>query len=108
MPSGVAPFVVSVIFSGRAARRVKVTRRIRQMCPLSPLLYVIYAEGLANLIRNDIRGISLPNTDRTLKLIPHADDTTIFITEDEDFNVLKKVFTIYSKGTGSRINIHKS
>ena len=45
---------------------------------------------LANLIRNDIRGISLPNTDRTLKLIPHGDDTTIFITEDEVLMFLKR------------------
>ena len=84
------------------------TRGIRQGCPLSPLLYVLCAEGLANLIRKDIRGIPLPNVDCSLKLIQHADDTTIFVTDNDDFNVLEKVFQIYSHGSGSKINIHKS
>ena len=72
------------------------------------LYYVLCAEGLANLIRKDIRGIPLPNVDCSLKLIQHADDTTIFVTDNDDFNVIEKVFQIYSLGSGSKINIHKS
>ena len=38
----------------------------------------------------------------------HADDTTIFITEDSDVNVLDNTFDTYSKVFGSQINFLKS
>ena len=86
------------------------TRGIRQGCSLSPLLYSICVEGLANLIRsnNNIKGIELPGQQVNFKVVQHADDTSIFITDNKDFNYLKKVFYTYSEGSGSKINIQKT
>ena len=85
-----------------------VTRGIRQGCPLSPLLYTICAEGLANLIRTSqcIKGLELNNT--SFKIIQHADDASIFVTDNKDFPALDKIFYTFSEGTGSKINTQKT
>jgi hypothetical protein len=64
------------------------TRGIRQGCPLSPLLYAICFEGLANLIRgnNGVKGVILPGQLVQYQIIQHADDTSIFITDNTEFN----------------------
>ena len=100
----------SIIINNFLTEPFGVTRGIRQGCPLSPLLYTICAEGLACLIRNNnnIKGFVLPDSSQTLNLIQHADDTTIFLTNNNDFDVLDEVFTVYSRGSGSKINVGKS
>lgn len=86
------------------------TRGIRQGCPLSPLLYSICVEGLANLIRssNCIKGVNLPGQEVTFKVVQHADDTTIFVTDNKEFTMLEKIFYTYSEGSGSKINVQKT
>ena len=98
----------SVIVNNFITKPFCVSRGIRQGCPLSPLLYSICAEGLACLIRNNINGIALPNSELFIKIVQHADDTTIFVENDLDFVELEKVFTVYSKSTGSKINVQKT
>ena len=77
---------------------IRVTRGIRQGCPMSPSLYAICAEGLANMIRNNkrIKGLELPKQD-IVKIIQHADDMSIFITQDSDFKNLEYFFTHTAK-----------
>ena len=89
---------------------ISIKRGIRQGCPLSPLLYSICAEGLASLIRNnkDFNGFNPPDIPGSIKLVQHADDTTIFISKDKEFNVVNNIINIYSKGSGSKINVTKS
>ena len=41
-------------------------------------------------------------------MVQHADDTSIFITNNQEFDVLDNVLKIYSEGSGSRINKQKS
>ena len=102
--------VSAIIVNNFITEPFSVTRGIRQGWSLSPLLYTICAEGLACLIRTNktIKGIRLPGTVECQKLIQHADDTTIFITENKDFEALESIFQIYSEGSGSKINKEKS
>ena len=50
-----------------------------QGCPLSPYLFILYAEVLGNAIRKDeeIRGIKTSGTE--CKLLQYADDTTMIL-----------------------------
>ena len=102
----------SVIVNNFITEPFRVTRGIRQGCPLSPLLFSICAEDLACLIRKNIliKGIDIPNSNNneTLKIVQHADDTTLFVTRDNEFDVLNDIFHTYSKGSGSKINFQKS
>ena len=72
------------------------------MCPLSPLLYSICAEGLANLLKtnNNLNGIVTPCVEDSIRLIQHADDTTLFVSNDCEFPVICDILNVYCKGSG--------
>jgi hypothetical protein len=57
----------------------RIGRGVRQGCPLSPLLFTIAIEPLAELIRADerLKGIKLGN--RLIKVILYADDITVWV-----------------------------
>ena len=65
------------MYSGFMTNYFKVSRGVRQGCPLSPLLFVLAVEMLALKIRQDqlCRGIELPSG-QTAKISQFADDTT--------------------------------
>ncbi len=88
----------------------QITRGIRQGCSLSLLLYAISAEGLGTLIRSNckLQGIHFPGSIECIKLIQHADDTTVFFSKDNDFDALKDVLCKYCNGSGSKVNTSKT
>ena len=77
-----------IIVNNLIGSPINIKRAIRQGCPLSPLLYSIYAEGLASLINTNkgTDGYNPPDIPTSIKLVQHADDTTICITKDNEFN----------------------
>ena len=54
-------------------------RGVRQGCPLSPYIFILCAEVLANKIRenNDIKGITVRGNE--IKISQYADDTTMIL-----------------------------
>ena len=68
--------------NGFLTERISLERGVRQDCPLSPLLYILFAERLAISIRNesDIQGYKLPNG-KEVKLKIYADDMSAYVRD---------------------------
>ena len=99
----------SILVNGEQTQALKVTRGVRQGCPLSPLLYVIIAETVACAIRANplIDGYLLPNGKRA-KICQYADDTSIIIKSDHSLREVFSIFDRYELASGARLNVEKS
>ena len=69
----------SVIVNGHTLKEFEIGRGCRQGDPLSPYLFVLCADILAIMIRNNknIRGITVDEVE--FKLTQYADDTTLIL-----------------------------
>ena len=65
--------------NGWSAGFFELSRGLRQGCPLSPYIFILYAEVLATTIRKDngLKGITVGSTE--CKLSQYADDTTLIL-----------------------------
>ena len=99
----------SVLVNGEPSQQFRVTRGVRQGCPLSPLFYVIMAETIAYAVRQNpvIDGYPLPRT-RRVKICQYADDTTIVVLSDASLREVFSLFQRYELASGARLNVEKS
>ncbi len=100
----------NIINNGHLSETVYLRRGVRQGCPLSPLLYVIVIETLANAIRADkrIEGIAIPGTTETSKISAYADDATLTIKGDRSIARAFEVIERYERASGSKLNMDKT
>lgn len=84
-------------------------RGTRQGCPLSPLLFALAMEPLAERIRQDqqITGITIGEEQYKLNLF--ADDLLMYLNNfDESIQPLLTIFNEYSMVSGYKINLGKT
>ena len=99
----------TVISNGYISGAFPVSRGVRQGCPLSPYLFILCAEIMATVIRNEkhIQGISINNIQ--YKIMMYADDTNIIITCNEmDLRTVIEVFEKFHHISGLKINLDKT
>lgn len=101
--------VCRIKVNGNLTEEVRQMRGLRQGCPLSVLLYVLYAEPFACAIRENlaIRGIGLPGGE-VLKISQFADDTILYLADDGSVRESLRVIHEFSRAAGSKINVEKS
>jgi len=103
----------SVLINGAASPFFHAERGLRQGCPLSPLLFLLVAEGLSRAIIEAKRtgrfsGILIGEQLAITHLL-FVDDVLIFCSGDRrDTRVLKEILNLFSKATGMDINVDKS
>ena len=68
-----------IMLNGHMSLPVIIKRGVRQGCPISALLYLLVAEVLAEMIRQDktIKGYPLTGSKLSVKLSQYADDTSL-------------------------------
>jgi hypothetical protein len=83
---------------------------VRQGCPLSPTLYVMCIEPLANMVRahKHYKGLIYSRIKEPLKISMFADDTFFIIKNQKDHDTALKLISIYEKGTGAKANVSKA
>ena len=98
----------TIMNNGFSSGWFKVSRGVRQGCPLSGYLFLLCIEILAQLIRNDkdIVGLRLLNT--IIKLSLFADDASCFVEDEQSIKYIFECTEKFSQYSGLKLNLEKS
>jgi hypothetical protein len=96
--------------NGFVSEDFKITRGIRQGCPVSAILFILCVEILAIKIRVDenIPGFNLINGCRNIKISQYADDTVIFLNNTTELEYLFCVMETFGLVSGLKLSKTKS
>ena len=97
-----------VMNNGHASTFFSTSRGIKQGCPISANLFVLIVEVLASAIRQNprIAGILIGNQE--FKISQYADDTCLYLSNQESLRVSLSIIDLFSKCAGLKINRDKS
>lgn len=82
---------------------IKFKRSARQGCPLSAMLYTVWAQPLTNMVMPHIQGIN-----KNLLLYLHADVSISNLHNDKSSEHVMDILEIYCAAFGAKVNCHKT
>ena len=97
--------------NGWTSRPVEIQRGIRQGCPLSALLFLLVVEILGNRIRkntSDGLEINFKNDKKYIQVTQLADDTTVFLKNEQAVENCPKDIKEFGKVSGLKLNSEKT
>ena len=94
--------------NGYYSNYFKLTRSIRQGCPISALLFILVAEILASKLREEkgVKGIVIEG--KEYKLCMLADDMTLFLMDLESLKNAIGIFKTFETYSGLKLNLSKT
>ena len=99
----------SILNNGWSSDFFKLGRGVRQGCPLSPYLFILCVEVLADVIRKncDIKGITVNGSEVIIS--QYADDTALILDGSRrSLTTSLKVLDLFSEISGLRLNRKKT
>ncbi|KAF5336214.1 hypothetical protein D9758_017782 [Tetrapyrgos nigripes] len=100
---------MQVMVNGHLSTDFKVRRGVRQGDPLSCLLFDLAIEPLAAMLRNsELKGYEIPGEKEKLIANLFADDTTVFLSAEDDFEILQKILDKWCIASKAKFNIAKT
>ena len=94
--------------NGHLSSYFKLSRGIRQGCPISALLFLLVAEVAAVLIRKSKEMHGIHVNEQEIKLCQLADDTTLFLSDSMSVKSALDIFENFYKYSGLRLNKSKT
>jgi hypothetical protein len=100
----------SIAINSVISKPFRVTRGVQQGDPLSCLLFDLAIELLACKLRNcqELEGLSIPGTDERLIVNLFVDDTTLYMSKNNKFDVVEGLLASWCKASGAKFNIEKT
>jgi len=88
----------------------KLTRSIRQGCPLAPFLYLFIADSLGHLLENQsVEGLKFSESKDSVTNQEFVDDTNLYLVGTlANLNRAKEALELFAIALGSKMNRHKS
>ncbi len=101
--------IESVIkINGSLCAPFNVQRGVRQGCAMSGLLYVLAIEPLLSMLRNKLKGLTLPQCNNAFHLSAYADDVIVFINDSDDVKMLQQIVNDFKDISSAIVNWGKS
>lgn len=97
----------SVSLGSEITPSFKMSRGIRQGCPISPKLFILTTQMLTLAIVNDLNLQGIKIFDKEFKISQFADDTAIFLKDKSMVDIALKLINTFSVASGLSLNINK-
>jgi endonuclease/exonuclease/phosphatase family metal-dependent hydrolase len=99
----------AIQINGVVSRQFKVQRGVHQGDPMSCLLYNIAIEPLAEMIRlSELKGIDIKGVPQRIIVSLFADDTLVYLNENDKYETLKEIIDTFCKASTARFNLEKT
>ena len=96
------------MINGTLTKSFKIERGVRQGCPLSMLAFVIFQEPLYRVLHKHINIIPPQVPGQKFKNLGYADDTTIFVMNEQSLCESFKVIQKFENASNSKLNVKKT
>lgn len=99
----------TLLLDSKESKPFRVTRGVRQGCPLSPVLFILSLEPYLIAIERHphIRGLPLPGNS-FVKVTAYGDNITLFAHNEQSVLYALNVFQEYASLSGAKLNYSKS
>ena len=97
---------MQIMNGGASCGVINGTNSVRQGCPLSMHLFVIYLEPLIAKLETCLSGMKVGTT--SVKLQAYVDDLTVVITNDVELKTLEKFLNDFCRCFGASVNKSKT
>ena len=96
--------------NGIMSSSFKLSRSVRQGCPLSPMLYILALEPFLRKLKANpvLRGITLPGANTSARYTAYVDDVTLLVTSFAEIWEVDSEIQRYRMVAGAKINCSKS
>lgn len=95
--------------NGLASTQFPISRGTRQGCPLSPLIFAMALEPLAEALRFDLEFTGVTTGDKQFKLSMFADNMVLYVSNtSKSLPAIKRTLEEFSLVSGLKVNRDKS
>ena len=101
--------VVKIKNNGHLSEEFKMTRGIRQGCPVSALIFILSIEILGLNIKQqvELKGLNLGYPNKLVKTVQYADDCIAFLNNKNELCTVLNLIGEYGKASGLKLNLSK-
>lgn len=95
-----------ILFNGFLTSDIKIESSVRQGCPLSMVLFVLYIEPLIRKSAHNVRGVLISG--KFIQVLAYADGLVMFLRDDAEFDLIFQIINSYAKISCIKLNMEKS